>query len=227
METARTKQQCKLQASHIASLALQPLTFESSWRLQSLWFVLVDGFDDIWVSVESLSIILPEVPWRQQQTAVFGEQISQLLEARKKVCYLKANLLQAFDTRAEMQTKIKHCCVWCSSHKQKAKPLRWITQGPALPCLNSQGSTALGHGPGPHCDRDAISRTSLSFLCILSGLTAFSAHPFKMPQLSVPCLRYYPSVHRETGSLKFLLKDLNFLQFFPHMSNGVLHRNTY
>lgn len=85
--------------------------------------MLVDGFDDVWVSIESLPIILPEVPWRQQQTAVFREQIVQLLEARKKVCYLKANLLQAFDTRAEMWTKIRHCCVRCSSHKQKAKPL--------------------------------------------------------------------------------------------------------
>lgn len=65
--------------------------------------MLVDGFDDIWVSIKPLSVVLPEVPWRQQQAAVFWQQVPQLLEARQKICYLQANLLQAFDTRTERQ----------------------------------------------------------------------------------------------------------------------------
>lgn len=67
--------------------------------------MLVDGFDDIWVGVEALAVVLPEVPWGEQEAAVLGEQIPQLPEAGQQVCHLQANLLQAPHPRAERQTE--------------------------------------------------------------------------------------------------------------------------
>lgn len=67
--------------------------------------MLVDGFDDIWVGIEALAVVLPEVARGQQQAAVLGEQIPELPQARQQVCDLQANLLQAPDPGAERQTQ--------------------------------------------------------------------------------------------------------------------------
>lgn len=95
--------------------------------------MLVDGFDDIWVGVEALAVVLPEVPRGQQQAAVLWEQIPQLPEARQQVCHLQAHLLQAPHPGAERQTQ------GCGTRPRQSF-WRGASQGPA------SGVTA----PPPH-----------------------------------------------------------------------------
>lgn len=88
--------------------------------------MLVDGFDDIWVGIEALAVVLPEVPWGQQQAAVLREQIPQLPEARQQVCHLETNLLQAPDPGAERQAQ------GCETKpRQRRSFWRGASQGPA------------------------------------------------------------------------------------------------
>lgn len=54
----------------------------------------MDGPDDVTVSMEALSVILPEVPRGQQQAAMLGEQVPELPEAWQQVGHLQAHVLQ-------------------------------------------------------------------------------------------------------------------------------------
>lgn len=57
--------------------------------------MLMDGTNDVSVSMESFPVVLPEVPRGQQQAAVLGKQAPEFPEAWQQVCHLQANLLQA------------------------------------------------------------------------------------------------------------------------------------
>lgn len=92
--------------------------------------MLVDGFDDVWVGIEALAVVLPEVARGQQEAAVLREQIAQLPEAGQQVCHLQANLLQAPDPGAERQTQ-------GSGTEPRQSFRRGASQGPA------SGVTAL------------------------------------------------------------------------------------
>lgn len=66
--------------------------------------MLVDGPDDVRISMEAFPIILPEIPGGQQQAPMLGEQVSELSEAWQQVSHLQAHLLQAPGPRAVQET---------------------------------------------------------------------------------------------------------------------------
>lgn len=76
--------------------------------------MLVDSFDDIWVGVEALTVVLPEVPRGQQEAAMLRQQVAQLLQAGQEVCHLQANFLHASDPRTERQAQATSSHMWSS-----------------------------------------------------------------------------------------------------------------
>lgn len=71
--------------------------------------MLVDGPDDVRISVEAFPIILPKVPRGQQQAAMFREKVPELPEAWQQVCHLQTHFLQAPAPSTAQDTRQETC----------------------------------------------------------------------------------------------------------------------